>query len=337
MTTVARYCTQCAATLVRRVVEGAEREVCPACGFVAYRNPLPVAAAVVLNARREVLLVRRRNEPHVGMWCLPIGFAEVRETIAEAALRELHEEAGITGRVLRLLDADSFISDHYGDLLTVTFEVEKTGGSEVAGDDAAEVGYFTLDDRPPLAFAANEKAIEACRRAHADDWAIQDSFALLEREQPSPLLSDALLTLVRDRAVEVARLWGAEVRGNSTTRAYGRLDEGQLAAEAAAVLARFSHWWSGDDVRAEVRAFFRALGARRRAGGVELHEILSALMLLRKTIWTYARDQGVWERPIDLYRGLELDRRLVLFFDRAIYHASRGYAEDAALAAGGSS
>lgn len=327
---VARYCPQCAASLVRRAVEGAEREICPACGFIAYRNPLPVAAALVLNPQRDVLLVKRRKEPHAGMWCLPIGFAEVRETIADAALRELREEAGITGRVLRLLDADSHISDHYGDLLVVTFEVEKTGGDEAAGDDAAEVGYFALDRLPPLAFAANDRAVEACRRAHADDWAIQDSFAELEGQRPSPLLSDALLTLVREQADRVARLWGAEVRDNPTTRTYGRLAEEDLTAEAAAILTRFHRWWSGEEGRAEVRQFFRRLGAGRRAGGVDLHELLSALMLLRKTVWTLARDQGVHERPIDLYRVLELDRRLVLFFDRGIYHASRGFAEDAA-------
>jgi len=327
MTGQGYYCPQCATALERRDVEGTEREVCPACGFIAYRNPLPVAAAVVLNARREVLLVKRRNEPHAGMWCLPIGFAEMRETIADAALRELHEETGVVGRVVRLLDADSFISDHYGDLLIVTFEIEKIGGSEQAGDDAEAVGYYALDRLPALAFPANEKAIEACRQIHADEWAIGDSFKELQKEQPHPLLSDALITLIRDRAPEVAHLWIAEVQGSPTTRAYARLGAADLAEEAASVLSQFARWWSGADVRDEVREFFRRRAADRRAGGVELHEFLSALMLLRKTIWTFARDQGVWERPIDVYRVLELDRRLVLFFDRALFHAARGCAQ----------
>jgi hypothetical protein len=50
-------------------------------------------------------------------------------------------------------------------------------------------------------------------------------------------------------------------------------------------------------------------------------------MLLRKNIWSFARRQGILERPIDVYRVLELDRRLVLFFDRAMYHTLRGFEE----------
>ena len=123
----AKFCSQCAAPVIKRVVEDRAREMCSECGTVFYRNPLPVAASVVLNDKREVLLVKRKNEPHKGMWCLPIGFAELDETIVQAAQRELKEETGIEGQILRLLDADSFESDFYGDLLkrpTPTLQIE---------------------------------------------------------------------------------------------------------------------------------------------------------------------------------------------------------------------
>jgi hypothetical protein len=35
----------------------------------------------------------------------------------------------------------------------------------------------------------------------------------------------------------------------------------------------------------------------------------------------------MWHRPIDVYRVLELDRRITLFFDRAAYHAAKGWEE----------
>jgi hypothetical protein len=54
-------------------------------------------------------------------------------------------------------------------------------------------------------------------------------------------------------------------------------------------------------------------------------------MLLRKHIWLFARRHGVWERPIDVYRVLELNRRIVVFFDKAMYETTRGFeAADAA-------
>ena len=66
-------------------------------------------------------------------------------------------------RVRRLRGAESFESDAYGQILVVTFEVVRTGGEEGAGDDAEALGWFALDELPPLAFEPNEKAIRAWR------------------------------------------------------------------------------------------------------------------------------------------------------------------------------
>lgn len=161
------HCIRCGQAVVRRVVGDRERAVCPGCQHIHYENPLPVASAVVLDEDRRLLCVRRGNEPHRGEWCLPIGFAELGETIEQACLRELGEEAGLEGRVLRLLGATSQASEHYGDLLVVSFLVQPLGGPARAGDDAAEVGWFPLDAHPPLAFSANEAALEVLSRSLA--------------------------------------------------------------------------------------------------------------------------------------------------------------------------
>jgi len=325
------YCARCGERLENRLLEGRQRQVCPACETVFYCNPLPVASAVVLNEKREVLLVKRRQEPQKGMWCLPIGFAEQNETIAEAALRELREEAGIEGRILRLLDVDSYSSDFYGDLLTVTFEVAKTGGHEAPGDDACAVGYFAFDALPALAFPANDRAVAACREGHREEWAIRDSFLHLQtmtEGAPAEMLSDALVLLIRDHADEIAASWLAEVRSNPTTTGYRALDPQSLAARARQALLQFGRWLTSEEVAQEARDFYRALGAERAAQGIAAHDVLSSLTLLKKHVYAFARKQGIWERAIDVYRVLELDRRLVLFFDRAMYHTLRGFGKD---------
>jgi len=212
----ARFCSQCGEEVVVRPEDGREREVCSACATVFYRNPLPVVASVVIDRERRVLLVKRGQEPHAGMWCLPIGFAELGETIHEAALRELREEAGIEGEVIALLDADSFESGHYGDLLIVSFEVEKTGGVETPGDDAVDVRYFHLDGLPPLAFASNERALEVYVARHEEEWRIQDSFRHLQ-EKSGALLSDPLVHLIEEHAADIAVRWAEEVFGHHTT------------------------------------------------------------------------------------------------------------------------
>jgi 8-oxo-dGTP diphosphatase len=301
------------------------REVCSVCGEVFYQNPLPAAAALVLDDDRRVLLVKRRYMPNEGMWCLPIGFAEMGETIAEAALRELHEEAAIVGRVSRLIDADSWSSSFYGDLLVVTFEVEKLSGAEAAGDDADDVGYFAIDRLPALAFPSNEKAIRLCTDLHRDDWAIHDSFHRLEDGTGAAMLSDSLVGFVGEHASYVARLWLADVRSNRTTPGYLRLDPDLLLAECTTGLQLLGRWLEGESTEEEIKSNYRDLGARRHAQGIEPHEMLSAVLLLKKHIWDFARSQGVWDRPVDTYRVMELQSRFAVFFDRAVYHLSRGF------------
>jgi 8-oxo-dGTP diphosphatase len=304
------------------------RDVCSECGTVFYRNPLPAAGALVLDDQRRVLLVKRRFPPGEGMWCLPIGFAEMGETIAEAALRELLEETGVTGRVLRLIDVDSSHGEFYGDVLVVSFEVEKLLGLEHPGDDAAEVEYFPIDQLPPLAFPHNEKAIRLCADLHRDEWAIHDSFRHLEEGAATgaQMLSDSLIGFVNESIPLVARLWLADVRSNHTTATYLRLDPDTLLAECTTSLRQLGRWLEGESTEEQIKQSFRALGARRQAQGVPLHELLSAIMLLKRQMWTHARSQGVWQRPMEMYRVMELQSRFAVFFDRGMYHSARGYA-----------
>jgi 8-oxo-dGTP diphosphatase len=303
------------------------REVCSVCGEIFYQNPLPAAAALVLDDERRVLLVKRGIAPNKGDWCLPIGFAETGETIARAALRELHEETGVVGRVLRLIDADSWKGAYYGELLVVTFEVEKVSGTETPGDDADDLAYFAIDKLPPLAFPSNEKAIRLCGDLHRDDWAISDSFHNLENGTGAEMLSDSLIGFVGEHAAFVARLWLADVRSNRTTLGYRKLDPEALLQECATSLKLLGRWLEGESTEEEIRSFYRTLGSRRQSQGVHPHEMLSAVMLLKKQIWMYARSQGLWERPVDAYRVMELQSRFAVFFDKAVYHLSRGFAD----------
>ena len=72
------------------------------------RPKLAALAVVVRDA--HVLLVRRRNPPDVGLWGYPGGHVEWGETVAEAAMRELHEETALRAEPLGYLTNVDFIS-----------------------------------------------------------------------------------------------------------------------------------------------------------------------------------------------------------------------------------
>ena len=121
-----------------------------------YPRPMLTADCVVTNPRREVLLVRRGNDPYRGCWALPGGFMEMDETIEHCAARELQEETGlaVTESELRLVGVYSAPGrDPRGRTVTAAYAVRvPDGASAAAGDDADEVRWGSLDDLPSLAF-----------------------------------------------------------------------------------------------------------------------------------------------------------------------------------------
>src|SRR5438445_10627868 len=68
-----RYCPACAAELVDREVEGRALPACPACDFIAFRDPKVVAVTALVEDGAAWLL-RRGIEPRLGEWALPGGY-----------------------------------------------------------------------------------------------------------------------------------------------------------------------------------------------------------------------------------------------------------------------
>ncbi len=328
------YCSICGRELGTDLLEGKERQVCGSCDKVYYENPLPVASVILPNHDREILLVRRAKEPFKDMWCCPIGFAETGESIEGAALRELREETGVEGKIVQLLDVGSHANHLYGELLIVTFEAEKTGGVERAGDDASDARYFPVMNLPKLAFDSQEKAVQRFIELKKDLWSIHDSFETFVEstvknriDYPVRLLSDELADAVQENSEKIIDLWLDDITTNPSTKAYKHLKRKDLRARAMVVMGQFGAWLRKEKGEGELTFFYHGLGRERREGGVPLEEAISSLSLLKKHVWMFTYSFGVWEKAVDIYRMFELGERLVYFFDRAAYHTAVGYSK----------
>lgn len=98
----------------------------------------------------RVVLVKRRFPPPG--WALPGGFVDEGETLEAAAVREALEETGLQVRLERQFHAYSDPSrDPRGPTVSIVF-LGTASGEPRAGDDAAEVAAFALDELPALAF-----------------------------------------------------------------------------------------------------------------------------------------------------------------------------------------
>lgn len=135
------------------------RRVCPACGFIFFRDP-KVAAGVLAEQAGRVLMVKRAVDPHQGDWALPAGFVEIDEGPVEAALRECTEETGLIAHVTGILDSFHGRSDGRDPVILILYWARIVGGALKAGDDAEQVRFFAPDEIPNnLAFVSTRVAI----------------------------------------------------------------------------------------------------------------------------------------------------------------------------------
>ena len=128
------------------------------CDNLFHLNPL-IGVEVAVFRDGRLLLVRRRDD---GLWALPGGLAEVGETLVQAAVRELWEEAGVRGHVTQLLgifDSRLWQTRTKAQLFTVIFltESDDTPTVLVESDNSLgpcsetlDVEFFEEADLPQL-------------------------------------------------------------------------------------------------------------------------------------------------------------------------------------------
>ncbi|MFF4093850.1 NUDIX domain-containing protein [Streptomyces sp. NPDC001834] len=113
------HCATCGAPYAGPAAPADWPRTCAVCGDTAYRNPLPVAVALLPVTGRDgtgLVVITRTVAPRLGGIALPGGFIDHGEDWKHAVVRELHEETGIEAdeRDVRLADA---LSDPEGHLL----------------------------------------------------------------------------------------------------------------------------------------------------------------------------------------------------------------------------
>lgn len=136
-------------------------------GEAGYATPKIDVRGAVFHDHR-ILLVQERED---GGWTLPGGWADVGESAADAAVREVREESGYDTRAVKLLAV--YDRNRHGHppipfhAYKLFFQCELTGGAAASSHETAGVDWFAEDGLPVL---STSRVTAAQIRRLFDHW-----------------------------------------------------------------------------------------------------------------------------------------------------------------------
>ena len=116
-----------------------------------YPTPKVDVRGLILNQAQEILLVKEQTD---GRWSLPGGWGDIGFSPSEVVEKEVFEETGLEAKATQLLAVyDKRCHPHPPQpyyVYKIVFACHVVGGSLKSGFDMDGVGYFKVDELPPL-------------------------------------------------------------------------------------------------------------------------------------------------------------------------------------------
>ena len=137
-----------------------------------------------------------------------------------------------------------------------------------------------------------------------------------------------LVKLIESHADELSRNLLQDLRKRDSTSTFHTYDEKEIYERAFNVYSHLGKWISRETTKEVIAKHYTAIGAKRRKEGFALSEIIQALIMTRRHLWLKVLAEGFLDTALDLNQALDLNNRVILFFDRAIFYTTVGYERD---------
>jgi len=131
--------------------------------------PVVAVGAIVFDAEGRVLLVERGTPPGVGLWSVPGGKLEPRETLAQAVAREVREETGLIVEVGTLACVVEPVGDDYH-FVILDYFARVIGGALAGASDARAARFVDPAELDTLPLSDGLAEVLARARATQPAW-----------------------------------------------------------------------------------------------------------------------------------------------------------------------
>lgn len=134
-----------------------------------------------------------------------------------------------------------------------------------------------------------------------------------------------LVELIQDHSEKLSQRVMKDMLSRKETASYNKLHRKEVYRRIYEVYSRLGSWLSKDTPIDDLEEHYTRLGRRRFSEGIPLEEVIMALLLIKRYLWLYILETYLFKSTFEIYQSLEMNNRVVLFFDRAIYFSSMGY------------
>jgi len=141
------------------------------------------------------------------------------------------------------------------------------------------------------------------------------------------MLSQVLVEWIEKNAEKLAKEWLTDVQKNSLTPFYHTFDEDRLYERAKNMYKGLSQFLTLQTPKEQISKYYKKYGQDRCQEGFPLSELVYSFILFRRHLWLFILHSGLFDTAYELLRALELNNRVILFFDRGLVNLVKGYEE----------
>jgi len=146
---------------------------------------------------------------------------------------------------------------------------------------------------------------------------------------PKPnILYNRFVRLVEENHQEITEHFMNDLLKNPDTQAYRGLDRGVIYESSDRVYRDLSRWITKEHPKEKIRDHYGSLGRDRYNQGIPYPQVQKALVLQKRHLWLFVMDK-LYGDLTSYKEAVDLNNRVVLYFDRATHFMLLGY-EDAA-------
>lgn len=138
------------------------------------------------------------------------------------------------------------------------------------------------------------------------------------------ILFNRFVKLVEDNHQAITEAFMNDLLKNADTDAYRSMDRAEIYEASDTVYRDLSTWIAKSYPKERIEERYLRIGKDRFDGGVPFAQVQKAMTLQKRHLWLFVMDK-LYDDATAYREALELNNRVVLYFDRATFYMLKAY------------